>query len=83
MSSNTDWEQRALAARAAAVRATGRWPVLLALVHGAVRDAVTEGGDPAAELTEVPVNTVCSRLRRTREELARVAERWPGEGGAR
>ena len=38
---------------AEALRATGRWPVLLALVHGAVRDAVREGGDPAAELTEV------------------------------
>ena len=38
---------------AEALRATGRWPVLLALVHGAVRDAVTEGGDPAAELTDV------------------------------
>ena len=38
---------------AEALRATGRWPVLLALVHGAVRDAVKEGGDPAAELTDV------------------------------
>ena len=38
---------------AEALRATGRWPVLLALVHGAVRDAVAEGGDPAAELAEV------------------------------
>ena len=38
---------------AEALRATGRWPVLLALVHGAVRDAVKEGGDPSAELTEV------------------------------
>ena len=36
-----------------ALRATGRWPVLLSLVHGAVRDAVKEGGDPAAELTDV------------------------------
>ena len=42
---------RALVAEA--VRATGRWPVLLALVHGAVRDAVGEGGDPAGELTDV------------------------------
>lgn len=31
-----------------------------------------------AELTETGVNTVYSRLRRTREELAKVAERWPG-----
>ena len=38
---------------AEALRATGRWPVLLSLVHGAVRDAVTEGGDPATELTDV------------------------------
>jgi WD40 repeat protein len=36
-----------------AVRATGRWPVLLSLVHGAVRDACQDGGDPAAELAEV------------------------------
>ena len=35
------------------LRATGRWPVLLALVHGAVRDASEEGGDPTAELSEV------------------------------
>ena len=33
--------------------ATGRWPVLLSLVHGAVRDAVREGADPAGELREV------------------------------
>ena len=38
---------------AEALRATGRWPVLLSLVHGAVRDAVREGGDPAAELADV------------------------------
>jgi hypothetical protein len=38
---------------AEALRVTGRWPVLLALVHGAVRDAVDDGGDPAAELAEV------------------------------
>jgi hypothetical protein len=36
-----------------ALRATGRWPVLLALVHGAVGDGVREGGDPAGELAEV------------------------------
>jgi WD40 repeat protein len=33
--------------------ATGRWPVLLSLVHGAVRDAVRNGADPAGELEEV------------------------------
>ena len=31
---------------AEALRATGRWPVLLSLVHGAVRDAVKDGGGP-------------------------------------
>ena len=36
-----------------ALRATGRWPVLVSLVHGAVRDAVQEGGDPVAELRDV------------------------------
>jgi WD40 repeat protein len=35
------------------LRATGRWPVLLSLVHGAVGDASKNGGDPAAELAEV------------------------------
>ena len=35
------------------LRATGRWPVLLALVHGAVRDASKNGGDSAAEMAEV------------------------------
>ena len=33
----------------------GSWPVLLALVHGAVRDAVTTGGDAAGEMREVLV----------------------------
>ena len=42
-----------IAAVAEALRVTGRWPVLLALVHGAVRDAVREGGDPADEFAEV------------------------------
>ena len=36
-----------------ALRVTGRWPVLLALVHGAVQDAVRGGGDPAVELDDV------------------------------
>ncbi|MGE3413799.1 MAG: NB-ARC domain-containing protein [Dehalococcoidia bacterium] len=36
-----------------ALRAAGRWPVLLSLVHGAVRDAVHDGGNPATELAEV------------------------------
>ncbi|GIM93284.1 DUF4062 domain-containing protein [Paractinoplanes toevensis] len=33
--------------------ATGRWPVLLALVGGAVRDGIAHGGDPATEMTAV------------------------------
>ncbi|MGI9000835.1 MAG: NB-ARC domain-containing protein [Pseudonocardia sp.] len=33
----------------------GSWPVLLALVHGAVRDAVSAGGDAAGEMREVLV----------------------------
>ena len=41
------------AVAADAVRATGRWPVLLSLVHGAVRDAAAAGADPAEELTDV------------------------------
>lgn len=36
-----------------ALQVTGRWPVLLSLVHGAVRDAVREGGNAAGELREV------------------------------
>ncbi|GIF17834.1 hypothetical protein Ate02nite_05640 [Paractinoplanes tereljensis] len=36
-----------------ALTATGRWPVLLALVDGALRDGVEHGGDPAAEMREV------------------------------
>jgi RNA polymerase sigma-70 factor (ECF subfamily) len=32
-----------------------------------------------AELTETPSNTVYSRLRRTREELAQLAQRWQKE----
>lgn len=32
---------------------TGRWPVLLALVHGAVADAVSAGSESSAELTDV------------------------------
>ena len=36
-----------------ALRMTGRWPVLLALVHGALSDAVREGGDPVDELSDV------------------------------
>jgi len=32
---------------------TGRWPVLLSLVHSALGDAVCAGGDAAAELREV------------------------------
>jgi WD40 repeat protein len=36
-----------------ALRATGRWPVLLSLVHRAVRDGVREGGHPLGELAEV------------------------------
>ena len=35
------------------LRVTGRWPLLLSLVHGAVRDAVADGGDPAAEFAEI------------------------------
>ncbi|WP_246122065.1 NB-ARC domain-containing protein [Pseudonocardia cypriaca] len=31
----------------------GRWPVLLSLVHGTVREAVAAGGDPVAELQHV------------------------------
>jgi GTPase SAR1 family protein len=38
---------------AEALRAAGRWPVLLSLVHDAVRDAIGAGGDPALELQEV------------------------------
>jgi hypothetical protein len=38
---------------AEALRVTGRWPVLLALVRGAIRDALDGGGDPAAELVDV------------------------------
>jgi len=34
-------------------RVCGSYPLLLALVHGAVRDAVTVGADAAAELAEV------------------------------
>ena len=37
----------------AGLRATGRWPVLLSLVHGAVRDAVRNGGNAALELSDV------------------------------
>jgi hypothetical protein len=37
----------------AALDAAGRWPVLVALIHGAVRDTVGEGGDAAAELADV------------------------------
>ena len=36
-----------------AVQATGRWPVLLSLVHGAVQDAVRVGADAAEELADV------------------------------
>ena len=36
-----------------ALGVTGRWPVLLSLVRGAVRDAVADGGHPAVELGEV------------------------------
>ncbi len=36
-----------------ALDSTGRWPVLLALVQGAVRDGVTAGGDPVEELREI------------------------------
>ncbi|GIF17833.1 WD40 repeat protein [Actinoplanes tereljensis] len=36
-----------------ALDATGRWPVLLALVDGAVRDGITHGGDPVSEMREV------------------------------
>ena len=32
-----------------------------------------------AELTESPTNTVYSRIRRTRDELAQLAERWQGK----
>lgn len=32
-----------------------------------------------AELTEIPLNTIYSRLRRTREELAGLAQRWHKE----
>ena len=39
--------------KADALEAAGRWPVLLALVHGAVRDAAGDGGDPATELADV------------------------------
>jgi WD40 repeat protein len=35
------------------LRVSGRWPVLVSLIHGAVRDGVREGGDPAAALAEV------------------------------
>jgi RNA polymerase sigma-70 factor (ECF subfamily) len=35
-----------------------------------------------AELTETPVNTVYSRLRRTREELALLAQRWHGKAAS-
>jgi hypothetical protein len=38
-----------------ALQVTGRWPVLLALVRGAVQDASRDGGDPGAELREVLV----------------------------
>jgi len=37
----------------ATLGATGLWPVLLSLVHGAVRDAVTTGGDATDELHAV------------------------------
>lgn len=36
-----------------ALRATGRWPVLVSLVHGAVYDAAKDGGGPASELADV------------------------------
>ena len=35
------------------LQTTGRWPVLLALVHGAVQDAVRGGADPTDELSDV------------------------------
>jgi hypothetical protein len=38
---------------AEALRVTGRWPVLLSLVHGAVHDSLTDGGPPDAELADV------------------------------
>ena len=38
---------------AAALRVTGRWPVLLSLVHGAVRDAADGGGQVEGELSDV------------------------------
>ncbi|MCO8275845.1 DUF4062 domain-containing protein [Actinoplanes sp. TRM 88003] len=36
-----------------ALAATGRWPVLLALLAGAVDEGVEAGGEPARELTEI------------------------------
>jgi hypothetical protein len=38
---------------AQALEVTGRWPVLLSLVHGTVNDAVRAGGNAEAELREV------------------------------
>ena len=38
-----------------ALRATARWPVLLSLIHGSVREAVQARGDAARELREVLV----------------------------
>jgi hypothetical protein len=37
------------------LKATGRWPVLVSLVHGTVRDALQKGGDPADELQDILV----------------------------